>query len=91
LKPKGSFGRRNRIDILYQILLLCQEPQQKTWVMFKCNLSYELLQNYIGFLISNDFLRVLKTEDNKEYYQTTEKGKNLLREYKKIKSYFSES
>jgi len=59
--------------------------------MFKCNLSYELLQNYIGFLISNDFLRVLKTEDNKEYYQTTEKGKNLLREYKKIKSYFSES
>lgn len=82
---KKSFARRSRFDILYEILLLCRRPQQKTGIMFKCNLSYDLLQTYTEFLVGADFLRVSEAENGKKYYYTTEKGENFIREYEELK------
>lgn len=85
LKSSDSFERRSRLDVLYQILLLCREPQQKTQIMFKCNLSYKLLCKYIDFLVSGNLLRILNEVD-KKYYQTTEHGEEFISEYEKLKN-----
>ena len=85
MKSSDSFERRNRLDVLYQILLLCKEPQQKTQIMFKCNLSYKLLCKYMNFLVNSNLLKILN-EGDKKYYQTTEHGEEFISEYEKLKN-----
>lgn len=82
--------RRSRLDILYQILLLCREPQQKTWIMFKCNLNHELLHKCLNFLVSNNLLKI-SSENDKKYYRTTEHGEKFISEYEKLKNILNEA
>lgn len=87
---KSSSARRSRLDILYQILILCREPQQKTRIMFECNLNHELLCKCLNFLVDSNLLKVLR-EDNKKYYQTTERGDKFISEYERMKKVLNEA
>ena len=86
-----SFGRRSRLNIMASILSLCSKKiTQKTHIMYFCNLSYDQLQRYLEFLIRMGLLEVVKNEDMKECYKTTESGKEFLGLFNKLKDFLSE-
>jgi len=85
------FMRRSRLEVMYQIISLCLTSQQKTGIMYKCNLSYEQLQKYLGFLVDSNLLEILRREDGKEYYQATAYGEKFVSEYEKLKNIIEEA
>ena len=68
-------SRRTRVEIIADILKLCQTPQCKTRVMYKTDLSWQATGNYISFLKSTDLLKV---QNSPIKYLTTDKGALFL-------------
>ena len=67
---------RSRQDIMADMLRLVQEPQLKTHIMYKVNLSFEQSQNYFELMASNGLIH---NTSNK--WIITEKGRRLLQLY----------
>lgn len=87
----NRFKRRSRFEVMYQILSLCRTYQPKTYIMFQCNLSYELLQKYLETLVDGNLLKIVRNNKDKEYFQTTEYGERFINEYEKLKSILEEA
>ena len=51
--------------------------------MYKANLSFAQLNEYIDFLIKIELITIQK-ENNKKVYRMTEKGQKYLEKYKDI-------
>ena len=84
------FDRRNHFNIMAAILSLCRRKLiQKTRIMYLCNLSYDQLQRYIELLTRLGLLEVI-VESDKEYYRTTERGKEFLDVFQKLETFLSE-
>ena len=81
-KPR-AFVRRGRFEIINEILTLCRTPTQKTHILYKCNLSYDQLQKYLGFLIENDLLTFFE-KGGKSFYKTAKHGENFLDEHRNL-------
>jgi predicted transcriptional regulator len=65
--------KRSRYEIIHDVLDQCQTESRKTWVMYKANLSYDLVGKYLDDLMRNGFV------DAKDgLYYLTEKGRELL-------------
>ena len=69
---KGS-SRRERNEIIAEILLFCEHPKKKTKIMYNTNLSYPQLQNYLNCLTSTGTI-----QQEKGCYVTTERGYPFL-------------
>ena len=67
---------RSRQDIMADVLRLVQEPQLKTHIMYKVNLSFEQSQNYFELMVSNGLIH---NTSNK--WSITEKGRRFLQLY----------
>jgi len=78
-----GFVRRGRFEIVNEILTLCKTPTQKTHILYKCNLSYDQVRKYLDFLVSNNLLKSF-SEDGRNYFQTTEKGRRFTEEHKRL-------
>lgn len=76
------FVRRGRIEIEQDILRLCRKPVNKTRILYKCNLSYDLLQKYLKDLMSKDLL----ANNSDGLFQATDKGKEFLETYKNLET-----
>jgi len=77
------FSRRGRFEIIHDILTLCLKPVQKTYIMYQANLSYTQLQKYLEYLVQIQLLEVRNVEED-TLYAVTEKGLNLIENYKKL-------
>ena len=73
----GSY--RNRLDIIADVLKAAKNGAKKTWIMYKSNLSYELLNKYLSEIVSAELI-VFKDEVQKFF--TTRKGLEFLEMYK---------
>jgi predicted transcriptional regulator len=78
---QGNCLRRGHLQIFAEILNFCQEPQVKTHVMYKTNISYRRLQKYLSQLLEFGFLEV---HHSVERYATTEKGHEFLNKWKAL-------
>lgn len=65
--------RRERTEIIAQILMFCMRPRPKTHIMYNNNLSHAQLQSYLNLLSSQGLLA-----HNSSEYVTTEKGHRLI-------------
>jgi len=72
----GSY--RSRLDIIADVLKAAKNGAKKTWIMYKSNLSYELLNKYLGEIISAELI-VFKDEAQKFFI--TRKGLKFLEIY----------
>lgn len=63
--------RRMVPEIMAEILLFCKDPQPKTRIMYNSNLSYRMLERYLGQLQSFGLLEVHRSELR---YASTPKG-----------------
>lgn len=73
-----SLKHRARYAIVTDILETCRAPALQTHVMYKANLSYEGLKNYLSLLLDSGLLRIEEDRDSTRTYLTTKKGLELL-------------
>jgi len=72
---------RPKVQIMAEILELCKEPQFKTHVMYKTNLSWQMLQKYLSHLQSLGFLEI---RHSPRKYATTQKGAEFASKWKDV-------
>ncbi len=75
--------RRDRLSIIADILTIAKDGSLKTQIMYKANLSFAQLNEYLSFLSGIHFLKIQK-EEAKKVYNTTDKGNQYLEKYKDI-------
>ena len=68
--------KRNREEIISQILNVCRNGAIKTRVVYQANLNFKTVEPYLVLLVKNNLLEVQQGEKRK--YETTEKGETLL-------------
>jgi predicted transcriptional regulator len=74
-------GKRDRVEIMADILGLCSKPKTKTHVMYGTNLSWKMLQYYLSELQS---LELLQLHNNSTRYVTTERGQDFVQKWKEL-------
>jgi predicted transcriptional regulator len=79
-------SRRDRYQIIQEILGICKKGMNKTRIMYKVNLSFSQLEWYLEFLGKNGLIERKNEKNGKILYETTEKG---LEVYKKIRKCYS--
>jgi predicted transcriptional regulator len=78
--------KRNKITIIYDILYSIREKRGKikpTHLLYKSNLSYQRLNQYIEELKQKQFVEEIE-QKGKKMFTITEKGLKFLEEYQKI-------
>jgi predicted transcriptional regulator len=68
--------KRNRNEIISEILKICITSASKTRVVYQANLNFRTVDPYLQLLIKNDLIRV--NQGRHILYETTEKGKCLM-------------
>ena len=77
MAPRNRY--RNRIEIICQILEVANGGvTKKIEIMYKANLSYTQLKEYVMLLAESDLLRY---DLDKQTFKTTEKGLRFLDAY----------
>jgi predicted transcriptional regulator len=66
-----------------EIMEVTKESQLKTRIMYKVNLSFNQINEYLSFLIERGFVKV-SLENNKKIYTTTLKAKNYIENYREM-------
>ena len=87
-----SIRRRDRHDIVVEILRTAVEGKIKTHIMYKAKLSYAQLNEYLPLLIEKGFLEntsVKYKKVMKKVYKTTAKGTKFLENFESIKKLWS--
>jgi len=79
-----SRRRRDRLTIMAQVLDIAREGTLKTQIMYRANLSFAQLNEYLSLLREVELLKV-NTEDGRTTYKTTSKGIRYLENFVKIK------
>ena len=81
---EDSRKRRDRLRIMAEILEVTTEGVLKTQVMYKANLSFAQLNEYLKLLLD---LKLIDTYNSNEktYYKTTPKGLRYLQGYREIR------
>lgn len=69
--------KRNREEIISQILSVCMDGAIKTRVVYQANLNFKTVEPYLDLLVKNNLLEV--QHGKKKLYETTRKGENLLK------------
>jgi predicted transcriptional regulator len=80
---------RGRLDIIADILNTSLSGVKKTYLMYRCNLSFKQLKHYLDFMFRKGLLHVVTVRDddsNPGLLETTDKGKEFLRNYKALKA-----
>ena len=75
--------RRDRLFILAEILKIARDGCLKTQIMYRANLSFAQLNEYLSFIIKMGLLTIQK-ENKKNTYITTAKGEKYLEKYEDI-------
>jgi len=76
--------RRDRLYIMAEVLEIARNGSLKTQIMYRANLSFAQLNEYLGVLLEVSLLEEIN-EDGKGVYRTTQKGITFLQNYYKIK------
>jgi len=76
--------RRSKLEIYAEVLQAINEGCHKpTRIMYKCNLSWVPLMKALNFLKDIEALKE-KNEGERSRYYVTEKGREILRQYKQL-------
>ncbi len=74
------WDRRDRLHIMAEIMEITKESQLKTRIMYRANLSFSQVNEYLSFLTEMRFLKVNEVNGQK-FYETTTKGERYIDNY----------
>lgn len=86
MNPWGSNPsqkRRDKLFIVAEILEIAKDGTLKTQIMYRANLSFTQLNDYLDFMLKNGLLDMLSRND-KDVYVASEKGMSFLERYREI-------
>jgi predicted transcriptional regulator len=83
-RPGNSIKRRDRLGIIAEILEIAKDGTFKTPIMYKANLSFAQLNEYLSFLLEKKLVKVV-VKNKGTIYETTPKGLKYLQSYGQIK------
>ena len=72
--------RRDKLCIIAEILEIAKEGTLKTQIMYKANLSFTQLNDYLKFMLKTTLLKKL-VHGGKVMYAATEKGLDFLQRH----------
>ncbi len=76
------FKNRNRMEIVAGLLSIAKTGALKTHLMYKANLSYLMVTEYLSFLVNSGLIEeVPDSKGTTRLYQTTQKGMQFLDAY----------
>ena len=75
--------RRDRLYIIAEILTIARDGCLKTQIMYRANLSFAQLNEYLSFLTKMDLL-IVQNENRRNTYRTTAQGEKYLEKYKDL-------
>ena len=84
--------KRNRLEIIKDILEVIRGKNGKikpTHILYKSNLSHQMMEEYLNELKEKEFIREIKTERSRSFF-ITEKGTDYLAKYRMVAD-FTES
>jgi predicted transcriptional regulator len=86
-KKHSGRGHRGRLDIIADILDASFGGAKKTYLMYRCNLSFKQLKYYLELLLKKGLLHVVADNkgSNPGLFEITDKGKEFLMAYKGLK------
>jgi len=73
---------RNRFQITQAILEVAREGAGKTRIMYRANLSFKLLEDYLAALVRSGLLKV--KEGERRMFLTSERGLQFLRDFEDL-------
>ncbi|MEI6731622.1 MAG: DUF4364 family protein [archaeon] len=83
--------KRNRLEVIRDILKVIRERNGKikpTHILYKSNLSYVMMEEYLGELIEKEFIKQITLKTGKSY-TITDKGLNYLDKYDLVEQFTS--
>jgi predicted transcriptional regulator len=75
--------RRDKLFIVAEILEIAKGGTLKTQIMYRGNLSFTQLNEYLDFMLKIEILEKIKIND-KDVYRATAKGLDFLQRYRDI-------
>ena len=81
----GGRKRRDRLYIMAEVLEIAINGCLKTQIMYRANLSFAQLNEYLGFLLEVNLLKETNENEKTVYRTTKTKGKKFLHHYYKIR------
>jgi predicted transcriptional regulator len=69
----GETMKRNKHQIISEILKICRNGANKTRIVYQANLNFRTANPYLKVLIENNLINL-----DQGKYQTTQEGMNLL-------------
>lgn len=76
---------RDRLYIIAEVLDVAIDGSLKTQIMYRANLSFRQLNDYVSFLLKLKLIESTET-NGKTIYRTTSKGLRVLKAYREIRS-----
>jgi predicted transcriptional regulator len=79
--------KRDRLQIIYDILKAIHDKNNRirpTHILYKSNLSHQMMEEYLKELMSKDFVVVNSEKSGGKTYSLTQKGFDYLNKYKLI-------
>jgi len=80
VKNGGNTKRRGRLNIIAEILDAAVNGTLKTRIMYRTNVNFVQFNEYVKCLLEARLMRTIKRGE-RTIYETTEKGKLLLRRF----------
>ena len=78
-------NKRNSMDIIAEILKVAHDGAKKTHIVYKANLNFKVLEEYLEKMIDSGLVTILKEKRN--LIKTTEKGVTYLKNYRGFMNY----
>ena len=79
----GTSKRRDKLSIIAEILEIAKDGTLKTQIMYKANLSFAQLNDYLKFMLKVGLLNKLRA-NGKNVYVATEKGIDFLQRHAEL-------
>ena len=75
--------RRSKLELHLDILRVLNDgrPMNPTQIMYKVNICYRFLENYLDFLIKQNLVERKTSDGCRPKYAITQKGLDLLKNY----------
>jgi predicted transcriptional regulator len=77
---QDSTKRRDKLSIIAEILDIAKDGSLKTQIMYKANLSFAQLNEYLKFMLKIELLKK-SVDKGKAVYGTTPKGMEFLQRH----------
>lgn len=80
--------RRDKLVIMADILQIARKGALKTQILYKANLSFEQLKQYLNVLTASNMLRKTRRKQ-REIYEATPKGLEFLKTHQEIMDFLN--